>query len=100
MDTPPGAETPLPRRAKDASGILAVRTRFMRKRRSGRKLPRPGAATLLFLFILVALVGAVATMHRKVLERDFESRVTFSRTAPDEVKRIRHDLADLELSQK
>lgn len=101
MDTPPPSGTPLPpRRAKDASGILAVRTRFMRKQRSGRKLPRPGAGTLLFLFILVAVVGALAAVHRKALERDFESRVTLSRTAPDEIKRIRHDLADLELNEK
>ena len=58
MDTPPPAGTPPPpRRAKDASGILAVRTRFMRKQRAGRKLPRPGAGTLLVLFILVAVVG-------------------------------------------
>ena len=100
MDVPPPAGTPPPGRAKDASGILAVRTKFMRKQRPGRKLPRPGAGTLLFLFILVGAVGVVAAIHRRALERDFAARVTFSRTAPDEIKRIRHELADMELSEK
>jgi hypothetical protein len=100
MDIPPPAGTPPPGRAKDASGILAVRTKFMRKRRPGRKLARPGAGTLLFLFILVGVVGALAAVHRKALERDFAARVTLSRATPDEIKRIRHELADLELNEK
>jgi hypothetical protein len=100
MDIPPPAGTPPAGRAKDASGILAVRTKFMRKRRPGRKLARPGAGTLLFLFILVGVVGALAAVHRKALERDFAARVTLSRATPDEIKRIRHELADLELNEK
>ncbi|MEP6471871.1 MAG: L,D-transpeptidase [Acidobacteriota bacterium] len=100
MDIPPSGTVPPPPRAKDASGILAVRTRFMKKRGARRKLPRPGAGTLLFLFILVGVVGALAAVHRKALERDFAARVTLSRTTPDEIKRIRHELSDLELNEK
>jgi hypothetical protein len=102
MDTaPPGtAPAPPPRRAKDASGILAVRTRFLRKQRPGRKLPRPGSSTLLVLFLLV-LIGAIASaVHRRVLESEFETRVARSRAAPFEIKRIRHELADLEVNEK
>ena len=91
---------PPPRRAKDASGILAVRTAFMRKRRSGRKLPRPGTRFLFALFLLLAIVGIAAAVHRRILERDFERRVTFSQAAPYEIKRIRRDLAELELNEK
>jgi len=103
MDTPtspPGAPAPPPRIAKDASGILAVKTRFQRKLRARPKLPRPSAGALLFLFLLVAAVAVAAAIHRRALERDFSRRVTLSRTAPDEIKRIRHELADLEVNEK
>lgn len=102
MDTPsigPGAPAVL-RSAKDPSGILAVRTRFQRKRRVGRKLPRPGSSMLLVLFLLV-LFGAIASaVHRRVLESEFETRVARSRAVPFEIKRIRHELADLEVNEK
>jgi hypothetical protein len=101
MDTPPSAgAAPPPRRAKDASGILAVRTRFLPKRGPRRKFPRPGSRALVVLFVLVAAVGILAAVHRRALERDFAARVTFSRAAPYEIKRIRHELAELELNEK
>ena len=94
------APAPPPLNSKDASGILAVRTQFLRKRGPRRKLPRPSTRALLFLFVLVAAVGVVAAVHRRKLERDFEARVTLSRAAPYEIKRLRHELADLELNEK
>jgi hypothetical protein len=85
---------------REPSGILAIRTRFMRKRAAGPKLPRPSSRTLTFLFVFV-LVGALgATAHRRVLESEFESRVARSQAAPYEIKRIRRELADLELNEK
>lgn len=79
---------------------MAVRTRFQRRHVSGRKLPRPSSRTLLVLFVLV-LVGAIgATVHRRVLESEFQSRVSRSRATPYEIKRIRRELADLELDEK
>lgn len=85
--------------AREPSGIFAVRTRFLRKR-AGRKLPRPSSRALLVLFVLLLIGGVAAAIHRRVLERDFETRVARSRTAPYEIKRIRRELADLELNEK
>jgi hypothetical protein len=102
MDAPsPGsAPAPPPGRAKDASGILAVRTRFQRKLRPSRKLPRPGSTTLLVLFLAVLVGASASVVHRRVLESEFGSRVSRSRAAPFEIKRIRRELADLELNEK
>ena len=101
MDSPTsGTGAAPPPRAKDASGILAVRTRFLRKQGPRRKFPRPSARALLFLFGFVAAVGALAAVHRRALERDFALRVTLSRAAPFEIKRIRQELDDLELDEK
>lgn len=101
MDSPTsGTGAAPPPRAKNASGILAVRTRFRRKQSPRRKFPRPSSSTLLVLFVLV-LIGAIASaVHRRVLESEFESRVAKSRAAPFEIKRIRHELADLDLNEK
>ena len=78
---------------------MAVKTRFQRKG-PGRKLPRPRTRSLLVLFVLV-LAGAIgATIHRRVLESDFEARVSRSRATPYEIKRIRRELVDLELDEK
>lgn len=94
---PPAATGPP---AREASGILAVKTRFQRRHVSGRKLPRPSSRTLLGLFLLV-LVGAIAaSVHRRVLESEFGTRVSRSRATPYEIKRIRRELADLELDEK
>jgi cell division protein FtsB len=101
MDSPDsGTPAAPPPRAKDPSGILAVRTGFLRKKTPRRKLPRPSTRALLFLFVLVAVVGIFAAVHRRTLERDFAARVTRSRAAPYEIKRIRRELADLELNEK
>lgn len=91
----PDATTP----AREPSGILAVKTRFQRKR-SGRKLPRPGSRALVVFFVLV-LVGATgAAVHRRVLESEFETRVSRSQATPYEIKRIRRELAELEVGEK
>jgi hypothetical protein len=86
--------------AREPSGIFAVRTRFLRKRMPGRKLPRPSTGFLFVLFLLLGIGGVGAAIHRRVLERDFETRVARSETAPYEIKRLRRELADLELSEK
>ena len=95
----PTGGAPVETPSREPSGILAVKTRFQRKR-PGRKLPRPRTRTVLVLFVLV-LVGAVgASVHRRVLEADFEARVARSRATPYEIKRIRRELADLEIDEK
>lgn len=86
-------------RAREPSGIMAVKTRFQRKR-PGRKLPRPRTRSLLVLFVLVLLGAIGASIHRRVLESEFETRVSRSQATPYEIKRIRRELADLEVDQK
>ncbi len=91
----PDAKTP----AREPSGIMAVKTGFQKKR-PGRKRSRPTTRSLLVLFVLI-LVGAIgATIHRRVLESEFETRVARSQATPYEIKRIRQELADLEVDQK
>ena len=85
---------------REPSGIVALKTRFMKKRVPGRKLPRPSAGFLFVLFLLVGIGGVGAAVHRRILEADFEARVARSQATPFEIKRIRAELADLELDQK
>jgi hypothetical protein len=96
-DPAPSATPATP--AREPSGIFAIRTRFMRKR-AGKKLPRPGSGTLLVLFLLLLAGGIAAAVHRRILESEFESRVSRSQATPYEIKRIRQELADLELNEK
>lgn len=70
------------------------------RKRAGRKLPRPSSRVLLALFLLLLVGGIGASIHRRILESEFESRVARSRAAPYEIKRIRRELADLELNEK
>src|SRR5438309_10718653 len=97
---PPPDPPPTPALARDASGILAVRTGVLRKRGFRRKLPRPGSGFLLFLLLAVAVGGAAAALHRRTLEREFASEVTLSKATPFEIKRIRRELLDLEVDEK
>ena len=97
---PPPGPPPKPALARDASGILAVRTGIFGKRAFRRKLPRPGSGFLLFLFLAVAVGGAAAALHRRALEREFASQVTLSQATPFEIKRIRRELLDLEVDEK
>jgi hypothetical protein len=94
----PDSKAPEPT-VREPSGILAVKTRFMRKR-AGRKPPRPSSRTLLALFLLLLVGGVGAAIHRRVLESEFEARVARSQAAPYEIKRIRRELVDLELDEK
>ncbi len=70
------------------------------RKRAGKKLPRPGSGTLLVLFLLLLVGGIAAAVHRRVLESEFESRVARSQATPYEIKRIRRELADLELNER
>jgi hypothetical protein len=104
MDNPgPTSNAPPPGRARDASGILAVRTGFARKRKDPsrrRKFPRPSSRTLLFLFGLVVLGGVATAIHRRMLDSEFETRVEQSRAAPFEIKRIRRELVEMESDEQ
>ena len=90
---------PAPPLRREPSGILAIKTRFMRKH-PGLKLPRPSSRLLLVFFVILGIGGVAAAVHRRVLESEFDARVARSRAAPYEIKRIRRELADLELDEK
>lgn len=98
----PTPDAPPPGRARDASGILAVRTGFLRKRKDPkrRKFPRPSSRTLLVLFGFVVVGGIAAAVHRRVLDSEFETRVAQSRAAPFEIKRIRRELVEMEADEQ
>ncbi len=96
--TPPN---PPSSRARDASGILAIRTGILRKRKEPRrKLPRPSLRALLVLFGLVVIGGIAAAVHRRALDSEFETRVEESRAAPFEIKRIRRELVEMEADEE
>ncbi len=102
----PGTRVDFPRKpeeisaeqpAREASGILVVRTAFLRRRKSvpGRKLPRPSSRALAILFGFVLACGLAAAVHRRVLDSEFAARVAQSRAAPFELKRIRQELVEM-----
>ena len=100
MDLGKVPESPAVKAAREPSGIVALKTGFMKKRVPGRKLPRPSAGLLLVLFLVVGVAGVAAAVHRRVLESKFESRVARSQATPFEIKRIRAELGGLELDEK
>ncbi|MDQ2870535.1 MAG: L,D-transpeptidase [Acidobacteriota bacterium] len=87
----------------DASGIIAVRTGFLRMSRRLRKAPkrpRPPWALSLGLLALAAALGFGATLQRRSLEREFAESVRRTAAVPADVKRLRQDLADSEADAK
>ena len=101
---PPRSESPRTarwwRRPVDpagASGIFRVKTAFLPagKRRPRRKLPRPPLALNVSLLALAILLGGVAFVERRSLDRRFDRLVRQNAAAPFEIKRIRAELASL-----
>ena len=87
----------------DASGIIAVRTGFLRMSRRLRrapKRPRPPWALSLGLLALAAAMGFGATLHRRSLEREFAESVRRSAAVPADIKLLRQELADSEADAK
>ncbi len=87
----------------DASGIIAMRTGFLRVSRRFRKAPkRPRPAWTLSLALLgvAAAMGAGATWHRRTLDRQFAETLRQSSAVPADLKRLRQELADSEADAK
>ncbi|HYV43069.1 MAG TPA: hypothetical protein VEO02_14880 [Thermoanaerobaculia bacterium] len=86
-----------------ASGILRLKTGFLPRPSPGperRKLWRPPLQLNLFLLGFALLVGVTATAHHRALDGRLGRLLRQADSAPFEVKRIRQDLADLELDEK
>ncbi len=86
-----------------ASGIFAVKTGWIRKPpavQRRRKLPRPPLWVNLSLLLLATVVGALATVHRRALEERFAALVPRSGAVPFQIKRIRQEVAEMELDER
>jgi hypothetical protein len=85
------------------SGIIAVRTGFMRITRNfgrPRKLPRPSWRLSVGLLALGAALAGMAALHRGSLDRRFALTIRESAAMPFEIKRVRAELADLQEDEK
>ncbi len=84
-----------------ASGIFAVRTGWIEKPAAPRKrkLARPPLWLNVSLLLFAAAIGTVAAVHRRALDRRFDALVQKSGAVPFEIKRIRQDLAEMELDE-
>jgi hypothetical protein len=101
--TPAPAEKWWRRRPMQASGIVRVRTNFLR--RLGRepdrkKLFRPPLLVNLLLLVVAVLGGAGALAHRRSLDDRLDALLAQDAAAPFEIKKIRRDLAELETDEK
>ena len=90
------------RKPMQASGIVRVRTQFLRrlgKDPGRRKLARPPLALNLALLALALLGGAAALAHRRSVDAKLAALLAQDAAAPFEIKKIRRDLADLETDE-
>jgi hypothetical protein len=87
----------------EASGILAVRTAFLRRtqilRRPG-KLFRPRPRVSLAIHAAGVLLGLLGGSWRRSLDARYAELATRAAAAPFEVQRLRQDLARLDLDEK
>ena len=86
-----------------ASGIFQIRTLFLQRSQILRRPPklyRPPLAWTLGLLLLGVALAAVAFVHRRQIDARFSALLTHSNAAPFEIRRIRQELASLELDEK
>ena len=86
-----------------ASGIVRLKTGFFPTGPMPyprRKLPRPPLAVNLGLLAFGILLAAGAVVHRRALDRRFSELLRANASVPFEIKRIRAELADLEVDER
>ena len=91
------------RRPMQASGIVRVRTRFLKrlgKEPERKKLFRPPLLVNLLLLAVAVLGGAGALAHRRSLDDRLDALLAQDAAAPFEIKKIRRDLAELETDEQ
>jgi len=87
----------------DQSGILSLRTIFLSRTQAFRrpkKLFRPPLWFNLSLLVFAVVLGAAASLHRRLLDKRFAALVKENAAAPFELKRIRQELAGMETDEK
>jgi len=90
------------RRPMQASGIVRVRTKVLRrmgKDLGGRKLPRPPVAVNLLLLAIGILGGYGAYAHRRSVDARLAVLLREDSAVPFQIKKIRLDLAELETDE-
>ncbi len=103
MNEPNPRRTWWRRNPMSASGILRVKTGFLPKHSpdlARRKLRRPPLWLNLILLGFALFGGATATAYHRALDVRLASLLRQTDSAPFEIKRIRQDLADLELDER
>jgi hypothetical protein len=86
----------------EASGILAVRTAFLRRTqalRRPKKLPRPRPRWSLALLAAAVLLGLGGGAWRRALEVRYDDLAERSQATPFEVQRLRQDLGRLDTDE-
>jgi hypothetical protein len=86
-----------------ASGIVRVRTGFLRrvgKEPARAKLFRPALSVNLSLLAFALLAGTAAFAHRRSVDARLADLLRRDSAAPFQIKKIRQDLADLEMDEK
>ena len=82
------------------SGILTLKTAYMKRPRLGPKLFRPRVLWSLCLMLAAAALTGVAVVHRASVDRRLAEAWRSGSSVPFEVQKLRHDLADLEIDEE
>jgi hypothetical protein len=83
-----------------ASGIIALRTGFIRTLRRAPKLPRPSWAVSVSLLLAAAVLAGAAGLHRRALDRRFAEVVRRNAGVPADIRRVQRELADSAADEK
>lgn len=91
------------RRPFEQSGIIAIKTGFLRVSRAIRrppKQPRPPWRLSLAILAAAALISGIAGWHRSSIDRRLALIVRESAGMPAEIQRVRAELSDLEQDEQ
>ena len=82
------------------SGILTLKTGYMKRPRLGPKLFRPRVIWSLWLMLAAAALAGAAVLHRASVDRRLAQVWRSGAGVPFEVQKLRRDLSDLEIDEQ